>query len=350
MSSAPTKKVRVQESSSVTFFERKAFKFTWTIKEFSSWTAEIGPCMQQSAVFPSGKEESIQWALQFYPLCRKGIPFCELYLTMLKCPGKQLNTKFRFTMQNSKKEILVSVDYIEHRFVDKMAYGHSQIGDNDFLVDKTKHDDVLIITCEIEAKVRLVHENNQSTNNDQPAPPSSIADDFGALVDGQRFGDVTVKVGDKRFRVYKGILASRSPVFAAMFEHSMKEKIKSVVTIVDVEPDVFHELLRYIYTDKVQNLTTLAYQLFAAADKYDIGTLKTLCRMSILANISTENATDALKCADLHLDSEMKQHTLKFLRKNSGSLLAMTETAGWKAFELTFPHLAIEVLKAIVKS
>ncbi|XP_038106420.1 speckle-type POZ protein-like B [Culex quinquefasciatus] len=237
MSSAPTKKVRVQESSSVTFFERKAFKFTWTIKEFSSWTAEIGPCMQQSAVFPSGKEESIH-----------------------------------------------------------------------------------------------------------------IADDFGALVDGQRFGDVTVKVGDKRFRVYKGILASRSPVFAAMFEHSMKEKIKSVVTIVDVEPDVFHELLRYIYTDKVQNLTTLAYQLFAAADKYDIGTLKTLCRMSILANISTENATDALKCADLHLDSEMKRHTLEFLRKNSGSLLAMTETAGWKAFELTFPHLAIEVLKAIVKS
>ncbi|XP_039439920.1 speckle-type POZ protein-like B isoform X5 [Culex pipiens pallens] len=202
----------------------------------------------------------------------------------------------------------------------------------------------------IEAKVRLVHENNQSTNNDQPAPPSSIADDFGALVDGQRFGDVTVKVGDKRFRVYKGILASRSPVFAAMFEHTMKEKIKSVVTIVDVEPDVFHELLRYIYTDKVQNLTALAYQLFAAADKYDIGTLKTLCRMSILANISTENATDALKCADLHLDSEMKRHTLGFLRKNSGSLLAMTETAGWKAFELTFPHLAIEVLKAIVKS
>ncbi|XP_039439918.1 speckle-type POZ protein-like B isoform X4 [Culex pipiens pallens] len=258
MSSAPTKKVRVQESSSVTFFERKAFKFTWTIKEFSSWTAEIGSCMQQSAVFPSGKEEK--------------------------------------------------------------------------------------------AKVRLVHENNQSTNNDQPAPPSSIADDFGALVDGQRFGDVTVKVGDKRFRVYKGILASRSPVFAAMFEHTMKEKIKSVVTIVDVEPDVFHELLRYIYTDKVQNLTALAYQLFAAADKYDIGTLKTLCRMSILANISTENATDALKCADLHLDSEMKRHTLGFLRKNSGSLLAMTETAGWKAFELTFPHLAIEVLKAIVKS
>ena len=37
------------------------------------------------------------------------------------------------------------------------------------------------------------------------------------------FSDVTLRVGEKQFRAHKVILACRSPVFGAMFEHEMKE-------------------------------------------------------------------------------------------------------------------------------
>ncbi len=40
------------------------------------------------------------------------------------------------------------------------------------------------------------------------------------------FSDVTLSVGATEFKAHKAILAARSPVFAAMFEHSMEEKLK----------------------------------------------------------------------------------------------------------------------------
>ncbi len=40
------------------------------------------------------------------------------------------------------------------------------------------------------------------------------------------FSDVTLSVGDTEFKAHKAILAARSPVFSAMFEHAMEEKLK----------------------------------------------------------------------------------------------------------------------------
>lgn len=90
------------------------------------------------------------------------------------------------------------------------------------------------------------------------------------------------------------LLAARSPVFNAMFEHEMEESKKvhihcdyqmfaaavlSVLTfslfphtqnwvdISDVEPDVFREMMGFIYTGKAPNLEKMADSLLAVADK-----------------------------------------------------------------------------------
>ncbi|THD20824.1 Protein roadkill [Fasciola hepatica] len=53
---------------------------------------------------------------------------------------------------------------------------------------------------------------------------------------------------------YKAILAARSPVFAAMFEHGLEESLANRVGITDMEPDTLAEVLRYIYTGQVIGL------------------------------------------------------------------------------------------------
>ncbi|PKU33930.1 speckle-type poz isoform x2 [Limosa lapponica baueri] len=61
---------------------------------------------------------------------------------------------------------------------------------------------------------------------------------------------------------------ARSPVFNAMFEHEMEESKKNRVEINDVDPEVFKEMMRFIYTGKAPNLEKMADNLLAAADKH----------------------------------------------------------------------------------
>lgn len=41
----------------------------------------------------------------------------------------------------------------------------------------------------------------------------------------EKFSDVSLHIDGTKFHVHKIILASKSPVFAAMFDHQMKENI-----------------------------------------------------------------------------------------------------------------------------
>lgn len=132
-----------------------------------------------------------------------------------------------------------------------------------------------------------------------------------------------------------------------MFEHDMLETIENCVTIDDIEPDVFRELLRYIYTDQLTptSMDTMAHKLYTAADKYDIATLKSLCRRHIMAKLRWKTAADTLVLADMHNDHEMKQETLQFL---SGSVAVnVTKTTGWKTMVQTHPHLVNETVWAL---
>lgn len=74
--------------------------------------------------------------------------------------------------------------------------------------------------------------------------------------------------------MHKAILATRSPVFAACFEHKMTEAQSDRVIIDDVDSDVMHEMLRYMYTGTAPNLERMADTLLAAADKYQLDRLK----------------------------------------------------------------------------
>ena len=66
-----------------------------------------------------------------------------------------------------------------------------------------------------------------------------------------QFSDVNLNIRGREFPAHKNILAARSEVFAAMFQHPTKEKLSNQIEIEDIEPEVFQELLRFIYTGRV---------------------------------------------------------------------------------------------------
>jgi len=85
------------------------------------------------------------------------------------------------------------------------------------------------------------------------------------------------------------ILSSRSPVFAATLEHDMKEKQEKRVNIEDLCSEAVKNLLQFVYTDEVSNISKMALELLPAANKYDTARLKTLCEEAAMSNLQVDN-------------------------------------------------------------
>ena len=163
-----------------------------------------------------------------------------------------------------------------------------------------------------------------------------------------RFSDVTINIQGRHFPAHKNILATRSEVFAAMFEHLTNENLTNQITIEDIEPEVFHQLLRFMYTKRLtsETMDTMAAALLIAADKYMIGELKSECQNHLLRNMSAFNCVELILRCDLldpaeHLKEVVKEAT-HFFRCSSTQVMATKE---WKTVEEENPDLISKIQK-----
>ena len=97
---------------------------------------------------------------------------------------------------------------------------------------------------------------------------NEVLHDFGALLESGAHSDVTLVFGGKEIPAHRAILAARSSVFAMMFKYGDSKEVQEArVEITDLDADVAHELLRYIYTGEVAGMDRFALELLSAADK-----------------------------------------------------------------------------------
>ncbi|GIY40626.1 speckle-type POZ protein-like B [Caerostris extrusa] len=104
-----------------------------------------------------------------------------------------------------------------------------------------------------------------------------LSNDFLHLLDQgvSSFADVNLKCGSVTVPAHKNILAARSPVFAAMFATEMRENLTNVVDITDLEVSALRNMLTFMYSGRIENLTAAsAGDLLFAADKYQLQGLK----------------------------------------------------------------------------
>ena len=153
--------------------------------------------------------------------------------------------------------------------------------------------------------------------------------DFQDLFEDKKHCDVTFNVRDQEFPAHKNILAARSQVFSAMFDHPSKENLKGIVDIPDIEPEVFKELLRYIYTGDVplERLDEVAVGLLAAADKYLLEKLKKACKKHLTDRISPENCIKLLSLDEHDAAYCLKEKAVDYIRKYPAQVVATDE---WK--------------------
>lgn len=170
-------------------------------------------------------------------------------------------------------------------------------------------------------------------------------DNLEQIVDDDKFSDVIFNVNGKVFHAHKIILTSQSQFFAGLFESDMKESKENLVTIEDINPDVFKEMLRFMYSGKVNDIKNVAHNLLAAADKYCLEDLKDLCEDTLCKNLSIENAIDYLKLADFHNTPKLKQMTINYIASNGKYMIDLCE---FKSIGDMHPNLINEIIRGLI--
>ncbi|CAK1546097.1 unnamed protein product [Leptosia nina] len=326
------------------------FSYMWTINNFSFCREEMGEVLK-SSTFSAGASDKLKWCLRVNPkgLDEESKDYLSLYLLLVSCNKSEVRAKFKFSILNAKREETKAMESQRaYRFVQGKDWGFKKFIRRDFLLDEANGllpEDKLTIFCEVSVVADSINISGQSNVVQFKVPECRLSDDLGALFDSERFSDVTLAVGGREFQAHKAILAARSPVFAAMFEHEMEERKRNRVDITDVDHEVLREMLRFIYTDRAPNLDKMADDLLAAADKYALDRLKVMCEEALCLSLSVETAADTLILADLHSADQLKAQTIDFI--NTSHATDVMDTIGWKNMISSHPHLIAEAFRAL---
>lgn len=188
-------------------------------------------------------------------------------------------------------------------------------------------------------------------------PPPSLVNDLRGLLHDHALSDVTFLVEGQEIHANRAILAARSDYFRAMlFNAGMKESIlahkhaevgsepdtRLPIAINDVSYSVFCNVIEYIYTDSIRNITLdLAIQLLIISEEFMLDRLKGLCEDMIRKEITVNNVMSILLDSHSHRASGLYDIALEFVVRNLKNSSILNDLQKLKVE----PDLLIEIIK-----
>ncbi|KAJ8675238.1 hypothetical protein QAD02_011024 [Eretmocerus hayati] len=215
----------------------------------------------------------------------------------------------------------------------KDSWGFRKFKHNECLMDDnllttsadSQHEKTLTVVCEIIFDASIERGPIFKLDNE---PWHEQMRDFEKLIDDEQYSDIILTIKEKKIHAHKNILAARSPVFAEIFTRltcDLQENERPSVPIQDTNYYVMRELLRFIYAGTVDDIDGIARELFIAADKYSINTLKIECESRLIQNIHNETVFDYLNLASLHNAPNLKDRCMEFFKTNVKRIVQLSD-------------------------
>jgi len=143
------------------------------------------------------------------------------------------------------------------------------------------------------------------------------------LFDEMPFPDIYFDVNGTRVPAHRGMIVSRCPPFAKIFEGTttISNNHQTVVQIENIEASTLKSFLEYIYCEecKIENEKS-ALDLFELAKTNSLPNLATLAEKYILENISTDNVVKVTTLADKYSHIQLLEAACRFLAQNFDQL------------------------------
>lgn len=319
----------------------------WTIPKFSQYVTP-GESIE-SPTF--GFEDKEKWYLVLYPNGSSKETKDEMWLSLC-CKSKNKLVKpsvaYNFSILSSNAEnpnhtemncLFVSNENKWPKLTPRSyIIAHS---------DAYLPNDYLTIACRIS---KFVFPTKNKYKFNVPSGTCQL-ENLQAMIRSNSLGEiVTVKVGNQEFKVYKGLLTSQSPVFAAMFDiQANKESQENTVRIEDIDAQVFKEILEFMLTDRFDYSVLSSINLkdiLAVADKYMLQRLKALCEEALYEALTVENSVEHLLLADLHHGNQLKNAIMDFIILNMSDVI---KTDTYMSMKLTLPQLICEIFERLAE-
>ena len=290
-------------------YEQIHIKATWTIQIIDLVMCDIGEYFESASFSTFHNESEIKWHLRIYPKGDSARTKEYIFVNLLGKCDLNITANINFHLgpmchlNNNETGV-------------RQLFERKRVFNEDNMLKKGA-------TLKIESTISITNmkaeteENVKGLNNFRSREHVS----FENLLDCEQFSDVTFDLGGKSVYGHKNLLVSRSPVFAAMFQNGMIESTSKVVTIGNIEHEIFREMLRYLYAAKVNNIDKFAVQLLRAADMYVINGLKYLCEEFLSENLNLENVLEYFTMAEQYNAAKLKVETVNFMKANAKDII-----------------------------
>lgn len=338
MSNKPTDAVRAGEVSMIS--EKICFK--WIINDVPTTLMEKGDAIESPTFKTYINHSETVWLLKFYPKGGSDAPAESATVRLIHLTYFTVPVTITLNVFTNDQEVLKGTTSKYLFMKDKNCIGFHSIINNQ-RHEQTLLNDKFTIICEIE-----VDESDfDRAGIEFSECPLRLRqfDDFGKLLDNDKFSDIIFKVESKQLRAHKAILAARSEVFAAMFEHDRLEKRSNVVEIQDVSYDIMRQVFEYLYTGSVCASGNTAGDLLIAANKYCIDGLKKLCEKILNCNLTIDNALECLTLADAYNADHLKAKSIEFILEHAEQVV---ETEGFKSCEKSHSIVVYDLFRAML--
>ncbi|KAI6195772.1 hypothetical protein M3Y94_01027100 [Aphelenchoides besseyi] len=122
-------------------------------------------------------------------------------------------------------------------------------------------------------------------------------------------GNLEIKVKDKKFKISKAIVAAHT------------NALDGIAVIDDVDVEMFELMLRFMYSNKVENLDSVAFNLLVVANRFKVDDLVELCVESIFKNMNLTSVVDRLKFfGEISQLDEYKHHIAGYTQEWIGKM------------------------------
>lgn len=324
------------------------FKYKWIVPNFiklvSSGKIGIPTCTQSLSVDVQSKNNAFTLILYPNGFNERVKDYVSLWLKKSSCD--EMLIQFTCEILNVEEKTIRKKS-IKERLSIESHIGWTTFCRRSFLIDNAKRvlsDENLVLNCTLEIfedKAMM----NAEIEDDVKQPHKTLSEmsqNMNQLLQNSYFHDITFKVDGEILVAHKAILSARSRVFKAMFESPLAIN-QEEIEISDISEESVKKMLSFIYSGEVNHLDVRsAMELYYAADKYELNSLKDICTRVMVGNVETDNVIDIILLSNRHSDHDLEHVCITFIAKNAPEIQDKPE---WVDFMKLYPQLANKVFK-----
>ncbi|CAI5701084.1 unnamed protein product [Peronospora effusa] len=207
------------------------------------------------------------------------------------------------------------------------------------------HDGNLVVLGKNDDSVRFkqIHlpEKKAKTKSQEPDEEGTAIAHLRSLVNNRLMSDVTFLVEGTPIFGHKN-LCVRCDYFKAMFSGEMLESTAPEVEISDVSRATFLSLIEYVYTDRLSVADEGVQDVFVAADRYGIESLKRHCAEKLQHLVCVDNVASILQTADQVNFASLRDECFAFTLRNFDTV---SKTPSFNEMARTNIELALQLLQ-----